>query len=69
MPAPAQHEFSALQETPSEELEPLALELFEDSSQWFADELTITPVPLVYGITDGNAVGTFAEESLKVLGG
>jgi hypothetical protein len=61
MSAPAHDEFSALPRTPAEELELLTLDLLKGAARNFTQELTTTPIPSLYGVTDGKAVGTFVE--------
>ena len=46
-------------------LPPLTLELFRAAAREFAAELTVTPLPELYGATDGKAVGTKVESMFK----
>lgn len=46
-------------------LPPLTLELFRQAAKEFADELASTPLPSLYGATDGKAVGTKVEVMFK----
>ena len=46
-------------------LPPLTLALFHKAATAFADELAKTPLPDLYGATDGKAVGTKVEASFK----
>lgn len=46
-------------------LPPLTLELFQVAATEFADELNVTPLPTIYGATDGKAVGTLVEAMFK----
>lgn len=46
---------------PTDELELLTLDLIKGAARDFAHELTTTPIPSLYGVTDGKAVGTFVE--------
>ncbi len=61
MPGSADEGFSALPPTPAEELELLTVDLLKGAARDFAEELTSTPIPSLYGVTDGKAVGTFVE--------
>ncbi|MFF4242313.1 hypothetical protein ACFYYL_41145 [Actinomadura geliboluensis] len=47
-------------------LPPLTLELFHEAAIEFADRLGRTPLPDLYGATDGKAVGTKVESMFKV---
>lgn len=40
---------------------PLTIESLEVAAREYATELTVTPIPSLYGVTDGKAVGTFVE--------
>lgn len=46
-------------------LPPLTLELFHQAATGFATELAVTPMPHLYGATDGKAVGTAVEAMFK----
>src|SRR5690606_27451434 len=46
-------------------LPPRPLELFRAAAREFAAELTVTPLPELYGATDGKAVGTKVESMFK----
>lgn len=41
--------------------EPLSLHLLKKAARDYAEMLTNTPIPALYGVTDGKAVGTFVE--------
>jgi restriction system protein len=41
--------------------EPLSLLLLKKAAKDYAEMLTNTPIPALYGVTDGKAVGTFVE--------
>lgn len=41
--------------------EPLSLSLLKKAAKDYAEMLTNTPIPTLYGVTDGKAVGTFVE--------
>jgi len=43
----------------------LTLELFQAAATEFADQLSVTPLPAIYGATDGKAVGTLVEAMFK----
>lgn len=47
-------------------LPPLTLDLFRTAAREFATELAATPLPDLYGATDGKAVGTKVESMFKV---
>ena len=61
VPDPVRGEFSSLPDTPADELELLTLDLLKGAARDFTQELTTTPIPSLYGVTDGKAVGTFVE--------
>lgn len=44
---------------------PLTLELFREAAKEFAADLNVTPLPELYGATDGKAVGTKVEAMFK----
>lgn len=46
-------------------LPPLTLDLFRKAAKDFASELASTPLPSLYGATDGKAVGTKVEAMFK----
>lgn len=46
-------------------LPPLTLALFRNAAKGFAEELAVTPLPSLYGATDGKAVGTQVEIMFK----
>lgn len=46
-------------------LAPLTLDLFRQAAKEFATELATTPLPSLYGATDGKAVGTKVEAMFK----
>lgn len=47
------------------DLPPLTLDLFRSAAREFASILTVTPLPDLYGATDGKAVGTKVESLFK----
>ncbi len=61
MSNPSHGEFRALPDAAPEDLKPLTLDLLKGAAREFARELTTRPVPALYGVTDGKAVGTFVE--------
>lgn len=46
-------------------LPPLTIDLFRREARAFAEELALTPLPSLYGATDGKAVGTKVEAMFK----
>jgi hypothetical protein len=46
-------------------LEDLTLETLKQSATNFAKQLSATPIPDLYGATDGKAVGTYVEQKFK----
>ena len=46
-------------------LPPLTIDLFRTAAIAFAEELASTPLPSLYGATDGKAVGTKVEAMFK----
>lgn len=46
-------------------LEDLTLETLKQSATIFAKQLSTTPIPDLYGATDGKAVGTYVEQKFK----
>lgn len=47
-------------------LPPLTLALFHEAATAFAEDLSTTPLPELYGATDGKAVGTRVESMFKL---
>ena len=46
-------------------LQPLTTDLFQGAAASFAAELSATPLPELYGATDGKVVGTRVEALFK----
>jgi hypothetical protein len=44
---------------------PLDLEMLKVAAKEYAAELSAKPIPILYGVTDGKAVGTFVEAGFK----
>lgn len=46
---------------------PLSIQSLEVAAREYAAELTVTPIPSLYGVTDGKAVGTFVEAGFNAF--